>query len=249
MRSAAATMRAVRCHRFAALDKSGNPMPTPSPIHEVLRLEEVEVPTLRNDGVLVSTHFAGIQYPDFLQAQGLYQIRPKLPYIPGMDVVGTVVETGKDVSELNIGDRVYCNTALCPYGGGGTGALAEVVSISASAVFPVPDELHMSSVANLGRNYCAAYHSLKVIGNVGPDDLVLVDGASGGVGMATVELAKAMGAAVIAGVSSKEKGSLPGLAIADKVLVYGRDRESYKRFKQEAKAAASELGHPEGNDF
>jgi NADPH2:quinone reductase len=216
----ATMMRAVRCHRFAALDKSGKPVATPAPIRDVLRLEDVEKPKLRNDGVLVSTHFAGIQYPDFLQAQGLYQIKPQLPYIPGMDVVGTVIEKGQDVSDntINIGDRVYCNTALCPHGGGGTGALAEFVSISASAVFPVPDLLHMSSVANLGRNYCAAYHSLKVIGNVGPDDLVLVDGASGGVGMATVELAKAMGAKVIAGVSSKEKGTLPGLAGADKVL-------------------------------
>jgi NADPH:quinone reductase-like Zn-dependent oxidoreductase len=165
-----------------------------------------------------------------------------------MDVVGTVLEKGKDVDEtLKIGDRVYCNTALCPHGGGGTGALAEVVSISSSAVFPVPDLLHLSSVANLGRNYCAAYHSLKVIGNVGPNDLVLVDGASGGVGMATVELAKAMGAKVIAGVSTQEKGTLPGL-LADKVLIYGRDRESYKKFKEDVKAAAADLGHPEGND-
>lgn len=240
-------MRAVRCHRFAALDASGKPIPTPSPIREVLSLDQVPIPTLRNDGVLVSTHFAGIQYPDFLQAQGLYQIKPPLPYIPGMDVVGTILEKGKDVSnDLKIGDRVYCNTALSPDGGGGTGALAEVVSVSASAVFPVPDQLHMSSVANLGRNYCAAYHSLKVIGNVGPDDLVLVDGASGGVGMATVELAKAMGAKVIAGVSNRDKGTLPGMAGADKVLVYGRDRESYKKFKDEVKATAADLGHPEG---
>lgn len=243
-------MRAVRCHRFAAIDQSGKPLPVTSPIREVLQLDKVATPQLRNDGVLISTHFAGIQYPDYLQAQGLYQIKPKLPYIPGMDVVGTVIQVGNDVSDdtLKIGDRVYCNTALCPHGGGGTGALAEVVSISASAVFPIPDLLHMSSVANLGRNYCAAYHSLKVIGNVGPDDLVLVDGASGGVGMATVELAKAMGAKVIAGVSSKEKGTLPGL-IADKVLIYGRDRESYKQFKVEAKAAAAELGHAEGDSM
>ena len=66
--------------------------------------------------------------------------------------------------------------------------------------------------------------------------------------MATVELAKEMGAKVIAGVSSKEKGTLPGL-IADKVLIYGRDRESYKQFKVEAKAAAAELGHAEGDSM
>jgi NADPH2:quinone reductase len=243
----AATMRAVRCHRFAALDKAGKPVSTPSSIREVLSLDSVPVPKLRNDGVLVSTQYAGIQYPDFLQAQGLYQIKPPLPYIPGMDVVGTILEKGNNVSnELNIGDRVYCNTALCPFGNGGTGALAEVVSVSASAIFPVPEDLHLSSVANLGRNYCAAYHSLKVISNVGPDDLVLVDGASGGVGMATVELAKAMGAKVIAGVSHRDKGTLPCMAGADKVLVYGRDRESFKKFKDEVKAAAAELGHPQG---
>lgn len=244
-------MRAVRCHRFAALDGAGKPVASASPVRDVLRLEEVPPPTLGDDGrnkVLISTRYAGIQYPDFLQAQGLYQIRPKLPYTPGMDVAGVVVDKGSDVSdsEVKIGDRVYANTALCPDGGGGTGGLAEVVRVSSHAVFPVPDGLHLSSVANVGRNYCAAYHSLKVIGDVGPDDLVLVDGASGGVGMATVELAKAMGAKVIAGVSRMDKGALPSMAGADKVLAYGRDRKSHKRFKAEAKAAAAELGHPQG---
>ena len=247
-----ATMRAARCHRFAALDMHGKPLPVPAAIRDVLGLDEVPSPTINQpddrDKVLISAHYAGIQYPDFLQAQGLYQIKPKLPYIPGMDVVGIVVDKGDSVPDdrVQIGDRVYANTALCPDGGGGLGSLAEMVSVSSHAVFPVPDELHMSSVANLGRNYCAAYHSLKVIGNVGPDDLVLVDGASGGVGMATVELAKAMGAKVIAGVSHIDKGTLPSMAGADKVLVYGRDRETHKKFKEEVKVAAKEMGFPEG---
>ncbi|KAL7540919.1 hypothetical protein ACHAXR_010481 [Thalassiosira sp. AJA248-18] len=249
-----ATMRAVRCNRFAALDKSGKPISTPSPIRDVLRLENVSPAHLRPSSdddkskVLISTHYAGVQYPDFLQAQGLYQIRPKLPYTPGMDVAGVVVDKGSDVpdDQIQVGDHVYANTSLCPDGGGGTGALAELVCVSSQAVFPVPNGLHLSSVANIGRNYCAAYHSLKVIGNVGPTDLVLVDGASGGVGMATVELAKAMGAKVIAGVSTMEKAPPANMAGADKVLAYGRDRETHKKFKLEVKAAAAELGHPEG---
>lgn len=163
-------------------------------------------------------------------------------------MAGIVVDKGSEVTddEIRIGDRVYANTALCPDGGGGTGGLAEMVCVSSSAVFPIPQDLHLSSVANIGRNYCAAYHSLKVIGNVGPGDLVLVDGASGGVGMATVELAKAMGAKVIAGVSHMDKGTLPSMAGADKVLAYGRDRETHKKFKMEVKAAAAEMGHPQG---
>ena len=241
-------MRALRCHRFAALDKSGKPLSPPTRVCDVIRLETLPPPpALDRHKVLISTHYAGVQYPDFLQAQGLYQIRPELPYTPGMDVAGVIVDKGSDVSdELRIGDRVYANTALCPEGGGGTGALAELVSVSSQAVFPLPLGLQLSSVANLGRNYCAAYHSLKVIGNVGPNDLVLIDGASGGVGMAAVELAKAMGAKVIAGVSHMDKGALPSAAGADKVLPYGRDKDQHRKFKAEVKAAAAEMGHPNG---
>ena len=247
-------MRAVRCHRFAALDRGGKPLPSPSPVRDVLRLERVPRPVLNRDSsedadkVLISTRYAGIQYPDYLQAMGQYQIRPALPYTPGMDVAGVVIDKGRDVSDddVRVGDEVYANTALCPDGGGGTGGLAECVRVSSMAVFPIPAGLDLGCVANVGRNYCAAYHSLGVIGDAGPDDLVLVTGSSGGVGMATIELARAMGCRVIAGVSSMEKAGPPTSAGADRVLAYGRDAASHAKFKAGVRAAASELGHPGG---
>jgi NADPH2:quinone reductase len=212
-------MRAVRCHRFAAIDAgrggggSGRtlqpPPPASLPIRDVLRLERVPAPVIRRDSavdankVLIRTRYAGIQYPDYLQAMGLYQIKPELPYTPGMDVAGIVIDKGCDV----------------------------------------PDDC----VANLGRNYCAAYHSLKVIGNVGLNDLVLVTGSSGGVGMATIELARAMGCRVIAGVSDlSRKGALPSSAGADVVLEYGHDKSSHASFKSEFRTSAAKLGHPHG---
>ena len=123
-----------------------------------------------------------------------------------------------------------------------------MVKMSASSIWKAPEGVHLSKCANIGRNFFSAYHSLKVIGEVGSGDLVLVDGASGGVGMAAIQLAKAMGAQVIAGVSVPEKQEFPGTAGADRVLCYGRDRTSFKGFKNEVKQAAGELGHPEGVD-
>jgi NADPH:quinone reductase-like Zn-dependent oxidoreductase len=233
-------IRAVRCHRYAGLDEAGKPVPTPDPLRSVLTLDEIPRPVCEPGHVLVLTHYAGIQYPDALQAQGLYQQKPSLPYVPGMDVTGTVLETGAGVDRVTVGDRVIAQMSI--------GGLAEVVSVPADAVWKAPDGVHLSKCANLGRNFFAAYHSLKIIGEVGAGDLVLVDGASGGVGMAAIELAKAMGAFVIAGVSTAEKMELPRTAGADRVLCYGRDRESYKQFKNDVKRAAAELGHPEGVD-
>jgi NADPH:quinone reductase-like Zn-dependent oxidoreductase len=108
--------------------------------------------------------------------------------------------------------------------------------------------VHLSHCANLGRNFFASFHSLRTIGQVDEKSLVLVDGASGGVGMATIELAKAMGAKVIAGVSVEEKVELPKSVGADRVFCYGKDKQTYKEFKDKVREACEELGHPQGVD-
>ncbi|MEE2790388.1 MAG: NADPH:quinone oxidoreductase family protein [Acidobacteriota bacterium] len=233
-------IKAVRCHHFAGLDDAGTPISIPGPLSEVLSLDEVPRPECGKGEVLVRTQYAGVQYPDALQAQGLYQHKPRLPYVPGMDVTGTVLETGAGVSGLEVGERVVAEMS--------TGGLAEVVAVGRESVWRVPDGVPLSKCANLGRNFFPAYHSLKVIGEVGEGDLVLVDGASGGVGMAAIELAKAMGAKVIAGVSVPEKVEYPDAAGADRVFCYGTDRDSRRQFKNDVKQAAAELGHPEGVD-
>ncbi len=233
-------IKAVRCHRFAGLDEKGKPVPTPDPLRDVLALDEIPPPECEDGHVLVLANYAGVQYPDALQAQGLYQVKPDLPYVPGMDVAGTVLETGAGVEHLEVGDRVFAQMNI--------GGLAEVINVDAMSVWKVPDGVHLSKFANLGRNFFPAYHSLKIIGEVAPGDLVLVDGASGGVGMAAIQLAKAMGAQVIAGVSIPEKKEFPLAAGADRVLCYGRNRESHRNFKNEVKQAAAELGHPQGVD-
>lgn len=231
-------IRAVRCHRFAGLDDRGRPLPAPAPLRDVLALDEIPRPVNEPGHVLVRARYAGVQYPDALQAQGLYQHKPELPYVPGMDVSGTVVETGAD--GLHVGDRVFAQQSL--------GCLAEVVKAPATSVWRVPAGVPLAACANLGRNYFPAYHSLKVLGEVTADSLVLVDGASGGVGLAAVELAKAMGAQVIAGVSTPEKRGLPADAGADRVLCYGADRHSRRRFKNEVREASADLGHRAGVD-
>lgn len=173
-----------------------------------------------------------------------YKVKPDLPYVPGMDVTGIVVQVGSKVPFINVGDRVMV-TMLDE---GGTGGMSEIVIAPAHAVYKVPDNVPLETCANVGRNYFAAYHSLKTIGSVGPSSLVLVDGASGGVGMATIELAKAMGAKVIAGVSSEEKTTFPEQVNADVVLTYGRTKETYQTFKKQVQIASKRLGHPQGVD-
>jgi len=127
------TMQAVRCHRYAGLDKAGRPVPKPDPLREVLSLDEIPAPVCEPGHVVVRTHFAGVQYPDALQAQGLYQHKPDLPYVPGMDAAGTVLEVGEGVDHVRAGDRAIAQMNL--------GGLAEAVKIPAARVWKAPESL------------------------------------------------------------------------------------------------------------
>jgi len=216
--------------------------------------------------VWIQVHYAGVQYPDALQAMGLYQVKPRLPYIPGMDVSGIVLGVGSAVNDnndndnnntkqgdpfhLQKGDRVLATLLQ----DGGTGGMAQQVIVPVEWVYKVPDRIpKLSQVANIGRNYFAAYHSLKTIGNINDDNgsssLVLVDGASGGVGMATIQLAKAMKCKVIAGVSTEEKMHGPKQAGADIVLTYGRSKKEYRHFKEKVQKACIDMGRGQGVDL
>ncbi|MFL2553081.1 MAG: NADPH:quinone oxidoreductase family protein [Candidatus Rariloculaceae bacterium] len=238
-------IRAVYCHRYAGLDEAGAPRATPEPLRKVLKLESIPAPDCQAESVLVQVHYAGVQYPDALQAQGLYQVKPPLPYVPGMDVSGTVLEVGAGVSHVVPGDRVIAQRTVPQ---AMVGSMAEQIISPADHVWKAPEGVPLAACANMSRNYFAAYYPLKILGEVKAGDLVLIDGASGGVGMAAIELAKAMGAVVIAGVSTPDKQAAPESAGADRVLCYGRDRDSYKAFKGAVRQASAELGHPEGVD-
>jgi NADPH2:quinone reductase len=237
------SMKAVVCTEFAGLNADGRPAERVKPICEVLRLNEIPSPSVGSNDVLVKVHFAGVQYPDLLQAQGFYQVKPQLPYTPGADLSGVIQQLGSDVPAelgLKVGDRVVGQVE--------TGALAELAAVPSDSILKVPNNVPLDGVANLGRNYFAAYHSLKVISDLQPGQAVLVDGASGGVGMAAIRLAKAMGAMVVAGVSREARRQVVLDAGADAAFVYGNSLDSSKAFKNEVREYLNSDGRPDGFD-
>jgi NADPH:quinone reductase len=163
-------------------------------------------------GVIVDVHAAGVSFPEVLQSRGLYQVKPPLPFVPGSEVAGTV-RSAPEGSELKEGDRV---AACCMLG-----AFAEVVVAPDFLTFPLSDELDYAQGAGLILNYHTAYFSLAMRGRLAEGETVLVHGAAGGVGTATLQIAKGLGARTIAVVSSDEKERVARDAGADEVVRSG----------------------------
>ena len=149
--------------------------------------------------VLVDVAAAGVNFPDLLQSKGLYQYKPETPFTLGSEVAGTVREV-PDGSSLAPGDRVVAFS--------GTGAFAEAAVADADAVFPLPDNVSFEAGAGLPMNYLTAQFAMVVRGHLEAAQTVLVHGAAGGVGTACVQLATALGATVIAVVSSDAKAEV-----------------------------------------
>ncbi|HEX5986852.1 MAG TPA: NADPH:quinone oxidoreductase family protein, partial [Nocardioides sp.] len=163
--------------------------------------------------VLVDVHAVGVSFPDLLLSAGQYQLKPETPFQLGVDFAG-VVRSAPEGSGFAAGDRVAC---VLPYGGG-----ADVVAIDPESVFPLPDNLSFEQGAALPMNYLTAQFALDTRGQLQEGETVLVHGAAGGVGTASIQVAKGYGARVIAVVSTEEKARVAKAAGADEaVLVDG----------------------------
>jgi len=175
-------------------------------------------------GVVIDVHAAGVSFPEVLQTRGEYQIKPPLPFVPGSEV-GGVVKSAPEGSGLAEGDRV---AACCMLG-----AFAEVAVAPDFLTFPLPEALDFAQGAGLVLNYHTAYFSLRHRGRLSEGETVLVHGAAGGVGTATLQIAKGLGARTIAVVSSDEKERVAREAGADEVV------RSDGAWKDEAKELSS----------
>lgn len=191
-------MRAIRCNTY------GPP--------STLVLETIKEPTPAPDEVLVKVKACGVNFPDTLIIQGKYQFKPELPFTPGSDLAGIVMAVGENVTHIKVGMEVFGFVAH--------GAMAEAVLVPSNACFPKPDSMSFAIASSFLMAYGTSYHALKDRAALQKGETLLVMGASGGVGLAAVELGKLMGANVIAAASSKEKLDLCEKYGADATINY-----------------------------
>ncbi|NIP13398.1 MAG: zinc-binding dehydrogenase [Pseudomonadales bacterium] len=191
-------MRAVLCKAF------GPP--------EDLVMEEVESPEPGPGQILVDIHASALNFPDVLMIAGKYQSLPPFPFSPGGEIAGTVAAIGEGATRFNVGDRVF--------GGIGHGGFAEQLAAPEATMRPMPDEMSFVEASAISTTYGTSYYALKQRAGLKPGETLLVTGAGGGVGLAAVELGKAMGARVIAAASSAEKLAAAESAGADELIDY-----------------------------
>ena len=186
---------------------------TLSPDLSGVELVDRDMPSRSSGEVLVKVRAASLNFPDLLMTKGLYQFKPELPFTLGLEFAGEVVEADAD-SGFAPGDKVY--------GGNKTGAFAEYAVVPTRALSRIPDGVGFPAAAALGAAYGTAYTALVEIGGLKAGQWVLIHGASGGVGLAAVELAKRLGAHVIATTGSPQKVErLKAVSQADAVIPAG----------------------------
>jgi NADPH2:quinone reductase len=194
-------MRAVLCKAFGPPDS--------------LVLEDLPSPTPGPGEAVVSVHAASVNFPDVLIIQNKYQLKPPLPFSPGSDLSGVVKAVGDGVTGIVPGDRVL--------GIIGYGAFAEEVTVEASRLLPIPPGMDFATATAFGLTYATSDHALSDRGRLAVGETLLVLGAAGGVGIAAIEIGKALGARVIACASTDEKLSVCLAHGADDTINYATD--------------------------
>jgi len=204
---------------------------------ETLVLQEVADPVAGPGQAVVRIHACGVNFPDVLVIEDKYQTKPPRPFAPGGEISGVVESVGAGVADLKPGDRVAALT--------GSGGMAEKIAVNAVRAMKIPDAMPFDAAAAFLLTFATSYHALKDRGQLRPGETLLVLGAAGGVGVTAVQLGKAMGARVVAAVSSQEKADFCISQGADAALVYPRgpfDRAGQKALAEQFKAAVGPDG-------
>lgn len=192
---------------------------------DTLKLTEIAQPSPAADEVRIAVHAVGINFPDLLIIEDRYQFKPQRPFAPGAEFAGFVDAVGAEVAEFSPGERVM---ALSLFGG-----LAEKVCISADRCHKIPEAVSFETAAALQMTYGTALYALRERGDLRAGEKLLVLGAAGGVGLAAVELGRALGAEVIAAASDEDKLEVAKAHGASDGVVYEKgplDRDSQKAF-------------------
>ena len=216
---------------------------------ETLRIAELPDPQPGPGELLVRVRACAINYPDVLIIEDKYQLKPPRPFAPGGEVAGEVEAVGEGVEGWNAGDRLIAVP--------GFGGLVEKIVIPARSAFRLPATRSFEDGAALLLTYATSIHALADRGRLQPGQTLLVLGAAGGVGLAAIELGKAMGARVIAAVSSEDKAQAARDAGADEALIYPAgpfDRDGQKALSEQFKSAVGPAGadvifDPVGGDY
>src|SRR3954453_9209832 len=190
---------------------------------ERLQLEGFPQVRLQAGQVRVAVRAAGINFPDILMAAGDYQLKPELPFTPGVEAAGDVIEVDGEAGGVALGDRVIVRMRH--------GAYTDEVVVTPSQLTPLPSTFDYAEGATFLAAHGTAYHALADRGQVKPGEILLVHGAGGGVGLAAVEIGKMLGATVIAAASSEEKLAVAKKRGADHLVPYATEpfREAVKR--------------------
>ena len=204
---------------------------------ETLTMGELPVPVAGPGQVVIAVKACSINFPDTLMIVDLYQFKPARPFAPGGEVAGVIDAIGEGVTGFTVGDRVI---GLC-----GNGGLTEKVAVQTFNVFKLPEGMSFDDGSALLLTYGTSIHALKDRGHMKSGDNVLVLGGAGGIGISAIELAKAYGGRVVAGVSSEAKAEIAREAGADEVVVYPQqpfDKDQSKAVAEMFKAAAGKDG-------
>src|SRR5438067_4144856 len=191
-------MRALLCREYGPIER--------------LRVEDVPAPRPGPNEVVVEVKASSLNFPDALMVQGLYQVKPPLPFSPGMELSGIVKEVGPGVRGVKSGDRVIASP--------GRGGFAQECVVGADGLSALPAAMEFETGAALLLTYCTSLHALKDCGHLQPGETLVVLGAAGGVGTSAIEVGKAMGAKVIAAASSEEKLAFCKELGADETIDY-----------------------------